>query len=64
MPINPLIQMSGPRFSIRASGDGYELLDAKGEVIAWTLDRKWACRILMALEFAEVPTMTKNGDHK
>jgi len=42
---------SSPHISIRASGDGYELLDTDGEVIAWTLDRTWALRILVALEF-------------
>jgi hypothetical protein len=39
--------------SIRPSGDGYELLDAEGNVIAWMLDEKWAWRILVALEFVE-----------
>lgn len=37
-------------FSIRPSGDGYELLNTEGEVIAWMLDRIWALRILVALE--------------
>jgi hypothetical protein len=37
-------------FSARASGDGFELLDPGGNIIAWTLDGKWALRILLALE--------------
>jgi hypothetical protein len=38
------------KFSIRTSGDGCELLNSDGEVVAWTLDHKWAWRILVALE--------------
>ena len=38
-------------FSIRQSGDGYQVLDASGNAIAWTLDRKWALQILLGLEF-------------
>ncbi len=41
---------SSLNFSIKSSGDGYELVNANCEVIAWTLDRKWALRILLALE--------------
>jgi hypothetical protein len=47
------IQMSeinGLNYSARESGDGFELLDAGGEVFAWTLDKKWAWQILIALE--------------
>lgn len=43
-------ELNGLKYSVRPSGDGYELLDFDGEVIAWTLDRKWALRILLALE--------------
>lgn len=50
MPTNHVIYTPGLHFALKASGDGYELLDADGDVIAWTLDRKWALRILMALE--------------
>jgi hypothetical protein len=35
---------------MRQTGDGYELLNADGEVVAWTLDRIWALKILLALE--------------
>jgi len=42
--------MNNSEFSIRNSGDGYELLDASGDVIAWALDRIWALKILVALE--------------
>ena len=45
--------MTGPNVTIRASGDGFELLDDKGEVVAWTLDRKWALKILLGLELLE-----------
>ena len=55
---------SKPDFSTRASGDGYELLDANGEVIAWTLDEQWAWRILMALDSTEAPTTAKGRDQQ
>ena len=42
--------MTTPNYSIRTSGDGFELLDGQGETVAWTLDRKWALRILLGLE--------------
>jgi hypothetical protein len=40
----------GPNYSARATGDGFELCDADGRVVAWTLDAQWAWRILVALE--------------
>jgi hypothetical protein len=43
-----------PAFSIKASGDGYEILCPEGEVVAWTLDRQWALRIVLALEQSEL----------
>jgi len=36
------------------SGDGYGLLDAEGNIVAWTLDKKWALRILLALELEQM----------
>lgn len=36
---------------VRDSGDGFEVLDANGIVIAWTLNRFWAWCIILALEF-------------
>jgi hypothetical protein len=44
---------SRPTFSIKESGDGYELLNPDGEVIAWTLDKQWAWRIVMGLELLD-----------
>jgi hypothetical protein len=38
-------------FFVSDSGDGFELLDVNGDVIAWTLDKFWAWRIVLALEF-------------
>ena len=38
-------------YSIRQSGDGFEILDAQGNTIAWTLDKAWALQILLGLEF-------------
>jgi len=43
-------QPDSEQFSVRISGDGYELLNSDGEVIAWTLEKKWALQILLALE--------------
>jgi hypothetical protein len=45
-----MTRMNSSSFAIRASGDGYEVLNPEREVVAWTLDRKWALRILLALE--------------
>ena len=45
--------MTGGSYSLRQSGDGYELLDAQGEVIAWTFDHRWALKILTALELMD-----------
>ena len=42
--------VNGPSYSAKASGDGYELLDPDGNVIAWTFDQQWAWRIIVALE--------------
>jgi hypothetical protein len=39
-----------PCFYLRTNGDGFEMLDANGQVIAWTLDSTWGLRILVALE--------------
>jgi hypothetical protein len=39
--------------SIKESGDGYELVNSDGIVIAWTLDRILALRILLALEMLD-----------
>ena len=43
-------EVSRSTCSSRKSGDGYELLDAQGEVVAWVFDRIWALKILLALE--------------
>jgi len=43
-------QPDSEQFSVRHSGDGYELLNSDGKVIACTLEKKWALRIVMALE--------------
>jgi len=45
-------ESNGASYSARPSGDGYEILNADGEVIAWTLDRIWSLRILLGLELA------------
>ena len=61
MPLSQESQLmsniNGLHFSVRASGHGFELLDAGGKVIAWTLDQEFALRILLALELQaeEVP---------
>lgn len=41
-------------YSLRDSGDAFELLDSDGVVIAWALDRLWALEILLALELAQL----------
>ena len=66
MPTDPhLISMSelnGLTYSIRASGDGFEILDTDGRVVAWTLDKKWAWRILVALELFNDSLEGKKND--
>ena len=42
--------MHGMKFVARASIGGDELPNSDVEVFAWTLDHKWAWRILVALE--------------
>ncbi len=41
------------KYSIKESGDGFELIDSEGKVIAWMLDRKVALKILLALELLD-----------
>jgi hypothetical protein len=54
--------------SIKESGDGFELIDAQGEVVAWMLEKKWALKILFGLEISdgrerqETPEPEENGD--
>ena len=40
-------------YSIRQSGNGFEVLDAQGDAVAWTLEKKWALKILLGLELLE-----------
>jgi hypothetical protein len=51
------------RFSIKESGDGFEVLDARGEVIAWALDKHWALRILLGLELVVADEQQPQTDH-
>jgi len=47
----------GHEYSARRCGStGHEILDPKGEVVAWTVDGSWAAIIVDLLERAE------NGD--
>lgn len=54
MPINCDLkltnELSGLNFSVLQSGDGFEILDFDGKVVAWTLDRTLALRIVLGLE--------------
>jgi hypothetical protein len=44
--------------TVRQSGDGFELLDAQGKAIAWTLEKKWALKILLGLELLNDGTVS------
>jgi hypothetical protein len=43
-------ELDGLHFSIRESGDGYELIDKEGKVVVWMLDKRRALRMFVALE--------------
>ena len=51
-------------FSLRESGDGYELFDPDGEIIAWTMDRKWALRILLGLRLLNEQCCPENAERR
>lgn len=54
--------INGPHYTARPSGDGYELLDPDGKVLAWTADSQWAWRIIVALEAEVLRQRTTPGD--
>lgn len=60
----PLLTLN--RYSTRPSGDGFEIV-ADGEVIAWTMEGRWAIYLLALLVEADPngqsTTTPKKGNH-